>query len=349
MILNRAYKKPDGFTLLELLVVITLMGLVAVTATAMIDGLTQQETTDIPYESTKTRLERIRHAIIGDLTHTVNGSPHVSGYVVDMGRLPANIHELIEKGTQPAWASVELSEVEPTVQIIGKVWGGWRGPYLAATAEGPNRVFRDGWGNRSVIDDELNFGWNVSHNPVVAPVCTVGSVCTDIAIQSLGADGLSVASSNIYDADYPATGLNLVNQNEWQQTSTLVFDISFNKPPSTPPVNGLDLRIYNFEDGAVSPVTKTADLVVMRSSNPAADGTLVSPVTFDLDASSVNPISVTITDIFPTGRYAAVVVCSTTSPRVVYDGNCDATVDKQPYYFTLLPSASKVTIPWNIP
>lgn len=330
-----------GFTLLELLVVITLMGLVATAGLAMVNSLSERERTDIPHDLTKSKLAQIRYAMIGDISLNLNNSPMLSGYVADMGRLPANINELIELGVQPAWTSIALSGV--TAGAIGEVWGGWRGPYLTGTPEGAIRTFRDGWGTPTDPAKPDDFGWVVGLSPVTVPACTTVPDCTDITVQSLGANGLPGGAA--FDADYPATGLNLVSANEWQQTSTITFDISFNKKPTCTPlpctITGLELRIYNFEDdvivdGTGTPANAPKDSVVMRSGTP----------TFSLDDTTISPVSVTITDTFPMGRYAAVVWCSN---DVVYDGDCTGSPQKQPYYFTMLNSTSKITIPWNIP
>lgn len=362
-----------GFTLLELLVVITLMGLVATAGLAMVNSLSERERTDIPHDLTKSKLAQIRYAMIGDSSLSLNNSPMLSGYVADMGRLPANINELIELGIQPAWAPIALSAV--TTGATGEVWGGWRGPYLTSMPEDAIRTFRDGWGNKNVLasinptatgaeieaEDNRNFGWVVGLSPVTVPVCTTVPDCTEITVQSLGADGL--VGGNAFDADYPATGLNLVRANEWQQTSTITFDISFNKKPTCTPlpctITDLELRIYNFEDdvivdGTGTPANAPKDSVVIRSSNPHSvdpNYPALDPaypiITFSLDDTTISPVPVTITETFPMGRYAAVVWC--TAGNKVYNGDCTGSTPKQPYYFTMLNSTSKITIPWNIP
>lgn len=342
-----------GFTLLELLVVITLMGLVATAGLAMVNSLSERERTDIPHDLTKSKLAQIRYAMIGDSSLSLNNSPMLSGYVADMGRLPVNINELIELGNQPAWAPIALSDVTPGA--TGEVWGGWRGPYLTSMPEDAIRTFRDGWGTTTDPAKPDDFGWVVGLSPVTVPACNTVPDCTEITVQSLGADGL--VGGNAFDADYPATGLNLVGANEWQQTSSITFDISFNKSPTctplpcTPPtITGLELRIYNFEDDAIvdgtgTPANAPKDSIVFRSSNPNAINTSDPVDTFDLDGVT-NTESVTITETFPMGRYAAVVWCS--AQNKVYNGDCTGSTSKQPYYFTMLNSTSNITIHWNI-
>lgn len=337
-----------GFTLLELLVVTTLMGLVAAAGLAIVNTISEQESTDIPNDLTKSKWAQIRYAIIGDSSLILNNSPMLSGYVADMGRLPANINELIDLGDQPVWTRIQLSDETPG--LTGEVWGGWRGPYLTGTPEESRRTFRDGWRTPDNPAKPNDFGWVVNLSSGTLP-CTVPD-CTDIKVQSLGADGLP--DGNGFNADYPAGGLNLVGANEWQQTALITFDIRFNKAPCSPsPCTSpaLELRIYNFEDDFIKddpgpPINAPIDSVVMRSSNPKSIIESDPLVTFNHDGTT-NAISVTITDTFPMGRYAAVVWCS--AEQKVYNGNCSGSPEKQPYYFTMLNTTSPITIPWNIP
>ena len=308
--------------------VIGLLGIVALTATTFIVEDKGFEFQD----ATQKRWNQIRKAIIGDTSRTLNNEPIVSGYVADMGRLPANLQELTTQGTQPAWTSIQLSTANP-VFTTESLAGGWRGPYLYRAG---SAFFRDGWSNEDAIaaTDAINFGWQVSHTPVSAPACTTVPDCTDIQVQSLGRD--NAPDGLEFGADFPLTGTNLVSANEWQLTgATINFNVVFNKPPSTVgtviPTYTLELRIYFFEDTVIEEEISTAPF---------------SQTTTD---TTPNTQAVSINGPLPMGKYAAAVWCSTPSPEVVYDGDC-AGGTKQPYYFTLLPSATlPITIPWNIP
>lgn len=311
-----------GFTLLELLVVIGLLGIVALAATTFIIEDKGFEFQD----ATEKRWNQIRYAIIGDTSRTLNNEPMVSGYMADMGRLPANLQELTTQGTQPAWANIQLGTV--TSNVTGSLSGGWRGPYLYRAG---SAFFRDGWSNEDAVvaNDAINFGWQVSHTPVSAPVCTTVPDCTDIQVQSLGRD--NAAGGAEFSADFPLAGTNMVSANEWQLTgATVNFNVAFNKPPSANQ-DDLELRIYFFEDTAIQEEISTAQFDL-----PAADTT-----------PNTKPAS--INGPLPMGKYAAVVWCPAPN-NTVYDGDCTAGNTKQPYYFTLLPSATPpITIPWNIP
>ncbi|MDP3331261.1 MAG: prepilin-type N-terminal cleavage/methylation domain-containing protein, partial [Methylococcaceae bacterium] len=225
------HKRQQGFTLLELLVVIGLLGLVAMSISSLMvedQGIKRQEVTE-------KRWDEIRKAIIGDTSRTLNGEPMLSGYVADMGRLPANLNELLELGDQPVWISVPLGSV--TTNTTGELSGGWRGPYLYT---GGSQFFRDGWGNVDPdnTEDNKNFGWVVGLSGTVPNI-------TDIAVQSLGFN--NAAGGDGYDEDSPSVAT-IANANGWQlNSSSVTFNVVFNKPP-TADQNNLELRVYFFED-----------------------------------------------------------------------------------------------------
>jgi prepilin-type N-terminal cleavage/methylation domain-containing protein len=317
------HKRQQGFTLLELLVVIGLLGLVAMSITSLVvedQGVKRQEVTE-------KRWDEIRKAIIGDTSRTLNGEPMLSGYVADMGRLPANLKELIAQGDQPDWTSVALSSVEPNMNMTGELSGGWRGPYLYT---GGSQFFRDGWGNVDPdnTEDNKNFGWVVGLSGTVPNI-------TDIAVQSLGFN--NAIGGDGYDEDSPSVAT-IANANGWQlNSSNVTFNVVFNKPPAADQ-NNLELRVYFFEDDAVVNLDK--DSIQLESS---------SAFSHVMASASPHTESVTINGPLPMGKLAVVVWCDTENK--VYDGNClSATNTKQPYYYTLLPSTvPPITIPWNIP
>ena len=85
--------KSAGFTMLELLVVIALLGVLTLAGTTLLidDGDWKRQ------DETEARWDAIRKAIIGEPNLNLNGSPYVAGFVADMGRLPQSISELIEQ------------------------------------------------------------------------------------------------------------------------------------------------------------------------------------------------------------------------------------------------------------
>lgn len=348
-----------GFTLLEILVVIGLIGIVAMgSATLLIDDgdWKRQE------ESVK-RWDAIRKAIIGEPNLSLNGSPYVAGYVADMGRLPQNIRELFLQGEQPTWnPTIAITDFNNAPTNLITVSGGWRGPYLYTAG---SAQYRDGWSNQNtnnVADDNLNFGWIFNMLVGVFPDHSA------LQVQSLG-NGNQLGG-NDFAQDFPDAGQRIIDVNQWQVNSMIVFNLTFNKPPlctpapCTPPtVTNLDLRVFNFEDDGIQdspplpppPVNKPEDSVVTRSSNPQVIDNTVASQSFSIN--SADPIQVSISDPlgFRIGNYTAVIMCnlgtSDLSDDIIYDGDCTLPVNKNPktYFFSILPSTRQVTIPWNLP
>jgi prepilin-type N-terminal cleavage/methylation domain-containing protein len=330
-----------GFTLLEILVVIGLLSILALGASTMLidEGERFIETRN---EETEARWKALRTAIIGDSNIVLNGSPYMSGYVADMGRLPANIDELtslvydydddgdpitpnvdVPAQTQTPYQSYQLSTITPN--MTGELSGGWRGPYIYSAG---SNSFRDGWentGNPSTgVDnpDSYNFGWNVTFTGTPP-------THTEIFIQSVG-------SADPAD-NFPNPNIALVGQNEWQLNNpTITFYVTINKAPSAD-VNDLELRLYFFEDNGIQEVVSTSRFTQLTSGAYPDNQVL------------------TINGPLPMGKYAVVVWCTNSTPTdplddAVYDGDCDIANTKLPNYITLLPNAvMPISIQWNLP
>ncbi len=202
--IRHRHQRQQGFTLLELLLVVTILASVA----WMAMGLVENKSDQIRFEDTRNRLAAIRRAVVGDTSRTLNGQPVISGYVADMGVLPPNLNALIVEdycSTNPAlnagacgagWVDQPAYGYNATYGL----WMGWNGPYLTAAELVGYPKLRDGWG---YDDGTNNFGWNV----------TVGD---DLSVQSLGRDG-APGGTDDYENDYPPAGSNvLVGKNGWR-------------------------------------------------------------------------------------------------------------------------------------
>ncbi|MDX1914476.1 MAG: type II secretion system protein [Methylophilus sp.] len=367
-------KCQQGFSLLELLVVIGLLGIVALGTTTLLvdDGDWKREL------ETEQRWDAIRKAIIGEPNLSLNGSPYVSGYVADMGRLPLSVSELIERnvmfdsdgdfvddtlcgfdhdnnaGTadipiqQPVFTEIAIPNyiiAPPPVDYTNTVSGGWRGPYLYTAS---SSFYGDGWFNQNT-GDACDFDWNVITTPVNLVNLTD---ITDLRIQSLGSDR-NVGGEETAQ-DYPLNNLNMVNENEWSLgTAPITFNVQFNRAVQATdlptPTNPLQLKIYRYvDDGNAAADAGDIDETV-------ADNTFILTT-----ALSVAPAqTVTLTSL-PIGRFAAVVWCTQNdnlpsatadyTNDVVYDGDCDGgNINHSPVYFTINNATSQVTITWNLP
>lgn len=332
--LNRPTQQ--GFTMLELVLVIALLGAMTLAATALFDTTLDQTR----YDDTKVRLETLRRAMVGDPTRTINNAPEISGFVADMGRLPVSLQELLEAPANPAmlWGKDMLDGVVSGVS--GELWGGWRGPYLHTLPESGGAVaFRDGWGTAG---DAPNYGWLYGTHAAAADtacgaVSATQPTANEIVLQSCGLGG--AVSGVGYAADYPASGV-LVTEDDWSDDlhgQTIV--VQFNKVPNQ--TVSLKLRVYYTKDGAV--VATPWDSLPFAMSGVNASGVL-STASFTFNAAS--PLAM--------GRHAAVVWCisdhNSAVQNVVYNGDCNAASNPShaPYYFTLVPRVQQPTMTWTI-
>ena len=318
-----------GFTLLEMVLVLFLIGLLASAGLLFTEGVEDQA----KYDETKRRMELIRKAIIGDATRTINGAPEVSGFAADMGRLPECIREVIvsEKcdGTsQDPWA------IDPDTGF----GYGWRGPYIQTIADRKGEFrFRDGYNND---DDTENFGW---HFTVAASSVQLQSEGFDIVseLDNFPQPISSVIPSLIVKNDWLVTLPNAINVNIKNQST--------NSLPVTALTEKLLLRIYHsdlsdFDDannGSGLPVTLT------QSSVPA---TGIKTKTFELDDSKEIPL----------GNRAYALICFEADPVdpndfVIFDGDCDSASNSKPNSsnirtFSVVPRNSlNLQLDWIIP
>jgi len=210
-----------GFTLLEMVLVLFLMALVTSAGLMLTEGVEDQAKSD----ETKRRMEMIRKAIVGDPTRTVNGSPEISGFVADMGRLPGCIRELLERmdcenipNDLPVWQNDENTGI----------WAGWRGPYIAVLPDRDGvRRFRDGYGNVDIDEDEdaQNYGWVWRLYQNDGSQTGDVSQAVSIRMQSYGFNGTDKYPNGDMDEINK-----LIDENDWKINISTGIDTSFLKP-----------------------------------------------------------------------------------------------------------------------
>jgi hypothetical protein len=138
-----------------MVLVLFLMAMIASAALFLTENVEDQA----KYDDTKARMEAIRLAIVGDTTRTLNGETELRGFVMDMGRLPECLRELIDPvdcngNDLPLW---QFDDVNALAY-------GWNGPYLQTSSETDgDGHFRDGYRNADPVEatDDLNSGWQV--------------------------------------------------------------------------------------------------------------------------------------------------------------------------------------------
>lgn len=123
-------RTESGFTLLEAVVVMALMAAAVAFIAPTLVGMTRRNNESAVQQQEKT----ITAAIFGD---PVNGR---FGFVGDVGRLPANLNELLSRGSLPAFHTADGGTPH-----IGNIGYGWNGPYLTGVFSNTDLV-TDPWG-----------------------------------------------------------------------------------------------------------------------------------------------------------------------------------------------------------
>lgn len=281
-----------GFTLLEMVLVLFLVGLMA-SATLM---LTENVEDQAKYDETKRRMEIMRKAIVGDPTRTVNGGPEINGFVADMGRLPGCVREILEpnycvdaSGALPAW----------TIDASTGIGSGWRGPYIQVLAEQDNALrFRDGYGNSDAFDAQ-NSGWKTVD--VSGAELTLASDAFDLSSDADDVEAISPALIVANDWQINRLYINLINQN----TSDAL--------PSDALGSDINVRIYLSDptDYVTGDDNVNTSLTIPVASIPSSSS---KRYLFYFDNSNVIPM----------GMHSYTVVCS---DGKVFKGNCSSGVE----------------------
>ncbi len=124
----RQFRNSHGFTLMEIVAVVVILGIMAAVAMRSIDKAL--DTAKV--ESTRKEMEQIAYAIGGNPNLFANGVRTDFGYVGDVGSLPPNLDAL---STNPGGYAT------------------WNGPYISSEfTEAPDEFKRDAWGDLYTFD-----------------------------------------------------------------------------------------------------------------------------------------------------------------------------------------------------
>lgn len=263
-------RKNAGFTLLELVVVVAVMGLISTMAMDVYTDNSNQKR----FEATKQRLAEIKFAIIGDPMMRVGSRAIMKGsFFKDMKRLPVSLNELIVSpntdnlcineiykittDTSPSSCSASGTSAGKTYSwIVGDADGDsknddWKGPYLSTNQTDKDssnvsyQVFRDAWGNKNSSDsnDKANFGWKFLDSTA------------DLIITSFGLNRISGGSNYEEDKSTTIYATELANIDYLQSLEATGYCIDISD--ATPPIDytiDLDFRTQGLcEDNNPTP------------------------------------------------------------------------------------------------
>lgn len=123
-----------GFTLIELVVIIIILGLISAVAVPSWRGLIESSRVT----ATQDEMANIKRAIVGNPDLIVGGQRVDRGFEGDVGFAPVNLRDLIERPDSIS----EYNQLSRT---------GWNGPYISEDAIRP---FLDGWDEPYNYDPE---------------------------------------------------------------------------------------------------------------------------------------------------------------------------------------------------
>ncbi len=145
--MKNVVNKQHGFTLLELVVVVAVMGLIASLATEFV----VHESNQARYDLTKERRDNIRAAL--------------SNYYDDCSDFPDHLDWLVLKSKVDAISNTECGNASNE---------NWSGPYiLDVDFEAGAPVYRDGWGNNAP-SLSADFGWKFQSSAASVALSTFG-------------------------------------------------------------------------------------------------------------------------------------------------------------------------------
>jgi len=259
----------QGFSLLELMVVVALISIVALASTSLIidNGDLKRQ------EATETRWDQLHDAIISQPNLYLNGSPYVRGYVADMGRLPVSIYELIslnatfdhdgnaatpeipltyDHDDDGSTAEIALTYdddgdngvVTPEIVVEQPAWTTIMDIYTADTANGFTSAVSGGWRGPYLYtagSREFRDGWGREDVDVGRDLFNFGwevdtngeeiTEVVDLFVQSLGSNQ-EAGGNGDFTEDFPVDGSHtIVSENEWTLSgSPITFNINFSVP-----------------------------------------------------------------------------------------------------------------------
>jgi len=218
-----------GLTLLELMLVLLILSSLALASANFLGSADGQAR----FEDTQRKLNSLRAAIIGSPFDA--RVDNLSGFVVDVGLLPKSVDQLINghnhfadissgfpppifdpkpdpvTGFNDGGTPSEVELKKPNERLVK----GYRGGYLLTGPgfTGADAEFRDGFGNRSAVPNDGNFGWLFAPSPAVNP-------------NSVNPNSLTIGSFGDLEGDYsPDVSLEIASHHWSLDPGTIDVDV----------------------------------------------------------------------------------------------------------------------------
>lgn len=160
MIEDLQLNKQRGFTMVELLMTITLVGILSGVATVQFIDYRKEAKTAV----TNKKMSEIVEALVGNPSIVANGQYVKSGIIVDVGEVPATLESLATIGSYDAYDLYEKK--------------GWRGPYVNTNSGAGQTWSQDAWGT--------NFSYSQGTRILTSCgpdlICGDGNAADDIAL-----------------------------------------------------------------------------------------------------------------------------------------------------------------------
>lgn len=260
-----------AFTLLELVVVLSILAIVTALAVRALDGVEDQRR----YEAAQRGLEELEFAILGSPDdRAADGSRTVSGFVADMGRLPHTVAETLpyNGGSLNALTLGELWQPPPAAQRFDvrrsdatnttpptaadadvRVPAGWRGPYLRLPLGADTLL--DGWGNPYISP---HFGTTPAARllaDAITPITDAGHPIR--AVRHLGGDGMEGGTGYDRDVLQPISAIE----------ATIVGNVEV-LPADGPTGGSVIVRLFSPDPSDVTKIRVLASTAVTFTSSP---------------------------------------------------------------------------------
>lgn len=278
----KSHKRSAAFTLLELVVVLSILAIVTGIAVRALDRVEDQRR----FEAAQRGLEELSDAVLGSPDdRAADGVRTIGGFVADMGRLPRTVGateltlgELwkdpgIPFDVRAAVADNGVPPADEDPQVL--VPGGWRGPYLQLPIGAA--TLRDGWGNPVTSPFAVS-----PANPDTTGYARLraldGSAITTSGqeirvVRHLGANGRQDADDTGYDRD------ETLAFNDGQFRASLIGHVEVldgNSPATADPSDIIKIRLFSPDPA------NPAQIVVASVSVPFS----TNPVTWQIPAGS---------------------------------------------------------------